>query len=116
MNISRKIVLTGVITLGVFALGSAGAAVARTFTIEDRTGEVQNIAPVMTGTTSPSSSESPAGVGSEDPTDAASPSPSASTRGDVSENPTNTTTVAPAPPVNIDGNDSSADDKGGSGD
>lgn len=136
MNIPRKIMLASVVTLGVFALGSAGAAVAHTFTIEDRTGEVQNIAPVMTGTTSPSPSESPDGDGLEDPTDAtspspsaspeaaesvtptgaASPSPSASTHSDELENPTNTTTVAPAPPVNIDENDSSADNKRGSGD
>lgn len=136
MNISRKIMLTGVVTLGVFALGSAGAAVAHTFTIEDRAGEVQNIAPVMTGTISPSPSESPDGDESEDPTDATSPSPSespdaapsveptdavrpspsASTHDDESEHPTPTTTVAPAPPVNIDENDSSPDNNGGSGD
>ena len=120
MIISRKIVLTGVITLGVFALGSAGAAVAHTLTVEDRTGEVQNVAPVMTGTNSPSSSESPDGDESNDPTDTASPSPSESASddptdttspspsespsGDHSEESTGTTTVTPAPPVNLDEN------------
>ena len=55
MKISRKIVLTGVVTLGVFALGTAGAAVAHTLTIEDHAGAVQNIAPVTTGTKAESS-------------------------------------------------------------
>jgi hypothetical protein len=82
MNISRKIMLTGVVTLGVFALGSAGAAVAHTLTIEDHTGVVQNITPVTTGTTSPS--------------------PNASPFDDKSDDPTGTTTVVPAPPVNVD--------------
>ena len=112
MIISRKIVLTGVITLGVFALGSAGAAVAHTFTIEDRSGEVQNIAPVMTGANSPSPSESPYGDQSEDPTDSASPSPSESPSGDHSEDSTGMTTVAPAPPVNLHESDSSVDNTG----
>jgi hypothetical protein len=132
MIISRKIVLTGVITLGVFALGSAGAAVAHTFTIEDRTGEVQNIAPVTTGANSPSPSESPYGDQSEDPTDSASPSPSESPSSDQSEDPTDSpspspsespssdhsedstgmTTVAPAPPVNLHESDSSVDNTG----
>ena len=82
MNISRKIMLTGVVSLGVFALGSAGAAVAHTLTIEDHTGVVQNITPVTTGTTSPS--------------------PNASPFDDKSDDPTGTTTVAPAPPVIVD--------------
>lgn len=83
MNISRKIVLTGIVTLGVFALGSAGAAaVAHTLTIEDRTGAVQKIASITTGTTTPS--------------------PSASPFDDKSNDPTGTTTVAPAPPINVD--------------
>jgi len=136
MIISRKIVLTGVITLGVFALGSAGAAVAHTLTVEDRTGEVQNVAPVMTGTNSPSPSESPDGNESNDPTETASPSPSESASedpsndptetaspspsespsGDHSEDSTGTTTVAPAPPVNLDENEGSVDNSSGSGD
>ena len=132
MIISRKIVLTGVITLGVFALGSAGAAVAHTLTVEDRTGEVQNVAPVMTGTNSTSSSESPDGNESNDPTDTASPSPSESASDDPtdtanpspsespssghSEDSTGTTTVTPAPPVNLDENEGSVDNSGGSGD
>jgi hypothetical protein len=83
MNISRKIVLTGVVTLGVFALGSAGAAaVAHTLTVEDRAGVVQQIVPVTTGTTSPS--------------------PSASPLDDKSVEPTGTTTVAPAAPTYVD--------------
>ena len=83
MNISRKIVLTGVVTLGVFALGSAGAAaVAHTLTIEDRAGAAQQIAPVTTGTTTSSSSATPL----ED-------------KSDVSAG---TTTVAPAIPINVD--------------
>jgi len=92
MIISRKIVLTGVITLGVFALGSAGAAVAHTLTVEDRTGELQNVAPVMTGTNSTSSSESPDGNESNDPTDTASPSPSES----ASDDPTDTASPSPS--------------------
>jgi hypothetical protein len=96
MIISRKIVLTGVITLGVFALGSAGAAVAHTLTIEDRTGEVQNIAPVTTGANSPSPSESSSGDQSEDPTDSASPSPSESPSGDQSEDPTDSASPSPS--------------------
>ena len=120
MIISRKIVLTGVITLGVFALGSAGAAVAHTFTIEGRTGEVQNVAPVTSGANVPSSSESPSGDESADPTDSASPSPSESPSGDQSgdqsEDPTGTTTVAPAPPINLHENDSAVDNTGGSND
>lgn len=84
MNISRKIVLTGAVTLGVFALGSAGAAaVANSLTIEDRTGLVQGLAPVTTGTTSPFPTATPAN--------------------DKSDGPTGTTTVAPAPPINVDG-------------
>jgi len=83
MNISRKIVLTGVVTLGVFALGSAGAAaVAHTLSVEDRAGVVQQIVPVTTGTTSPS--------------------PSASPLDDKSVEPTGTTTVAPAAPTYVD--------------
>ena len=132
MIISRKIVLTGVITLGVFALGSAGAAVAHTLTVEDRTGEVQNVAPVMTGTNSPSPSESPDGdesnyptdtaspspheSASNEPTDTASPSPSESPSQDHSEDSTGPTTVAPAPPVNLDENEGSVDNSSGPGD
>jgi len=124
MIISRKIVLTGVITLGVFALGSAGAAVAHTLTVEDRTGEVQNVAPVMTGTNSPSASDvptdtaspSPSESASDDPTDTASPSPSESPSDDHSEDSTGPTTVAPAPPVNLNENEGSVDNSGGSGD
>ena len=83
MNISRKIVLTGAVTLGVFALGSAGAAaVAHTLTIEDRAGAVQQIAPVTTGTTTSSSSTTPLD--------------------DKSDYSTGTTTVAPAVPINVD--------------
>lgn len=83
MNISRKIVLTGVVALGIFALGSAGAAaVAHTLTIEDRAGAVQKIAPVTTGTTAPS--------------------PSATPLDDRSDGPAGTTTVAPAEPINVD--------------
>jgi hypothetical protein len=104
MNISRKIVLTGVVTLGVFALGSAGAAaVAQSLTIENRAGVAQGIAPVTTGTMSPSPTESPAN--------------------DKSNGPTGTTTVAPAPPVNVDdsgsgrsGNDDGAEHGLGDGD
>ena len=83
MNISRTIVLTGVVTLAVFALGSAGAAaVAHTLTIEDRTGATQKIAPVTTGMTNPS--------------------PSPSVLDDKSLDPTGTTTVRPADPVYVD--------------
>ena len=83
MNITRKIVLTGVVTLAVFALGSAGAAaVAHTLTIEDRTGAVQKSSPVTTGTTDPSSSELPVD--------------------DKSVNPTGTTTVSPVDPMYVD--------------
>jgi uncharacterized membrane protein YgcG len=81
-NISRKIVLTGVVTLGVFALGSAGAAaVAQTLTIGDRTGAVQRITSVTTGTTTPS--------------------PSAAPFDDRPDAPEATTTVEPADPVYV---------------
>lgn len=83
MNIPRKIALAGVLTVGVFALGSAGAAaVAHALTIEDRAGAVQKIAPVTTGTTTPS--------------------PSATALVDKSNDPTGTTTVEPADPINVD--------------
>ena len=83
MNITRKIVLTGVVTLAVFALGSAGAAaVAHTLTIEDRTGAVQKSSPVTTGTTDLPSSELPFD--------------------DKSVNPTGTTTVSPVDPMYVD--------------
>lgn len=75
--------LTGVVTLAVFALGSAGAAaVAHTLIIEDRTGATQKIAPVTTGITNPS--------------------PGTSVRDDKSLDPTGTTTVRPADPVYVD--------------
>ncbi|MEC5167936.1 hypothetical protein [Glaciihabitans sp. GrIS 2.15] len=75
--------LTGVVTLAVFALGSAGAAaVAHTLIIEDRTGATQKIAPVTTGMTNPS--------------------PSPSVLDDKSLDPTGTTTVRPADPVYVD--------------
>ena len=83
MNITLKIVLTGVVTLAVFALGSAGAAaVAHTLTIEDRTGAVQKSSPVTTGTTDLPSSELPFD--------------------DKSVNPTGTTTVSPVDPMYVD--------------
>ena len=83
MNITRKIVLTGVVTLAVFALGSAGvAAVAHTLTIEDRTGAVQKSSPVTTGITDPSSTELPFD--------------------DKSVDPTGTTTVSPVDPMYVD--------------
>lgn len=83
MNISRKIALAGAVTLGVFGLGSAGAAaVAHTLTIEDRAGAVQKLAPVTTGTMTPS--------------------PSATPLDDKSNGPTGTTTVSPADPINVD--------------
>lgn len=79
----RTVVLTGAVTLAVFALGSAGAAaVTHTLTIEDRTGALQKIAPVTTGTTIPS--------------------PSASLFDDKSLHPTGTTTVTPAAPLYVD--------------
>ena len=83
MNITRKIVLTGVVTLAVFALGSAGAAaVAHTLTIEDRTGAVQKTSPVTTGTTDPSSNALPFD--------------------DKSVDATGTTTVPPVDPMYVD--------------
>ena len=83
MNITRKIVLTGVVTLAVFALGSAGAAaVAHTLTIEDRTGAVQKTSPVTTGTTDPSSDALPFD--------------------DKSVDATGTTTVPPVDPMYVD--------------
>ena len=83
MNITRKIVLTGVVTLAAFALGSAGAAaVAHTLTIEDRTGAAQKSSPVTTGTTVPSSSAVPFN--------------------DKSVDPTGTTTVSPVDPMYVD--------------
>ena len=83
MNITRKIVLTGLVTLAAFALGSAGAAaVAHTLTIEDRTGAVQRSSPVTTGTTVPSSSAVPFD--------------------DKSVDPTGTTTVSPVDPMYVD--------------
>ena len=83
MNITRKIVLTGVVTLAAFALGSAGAAaVAHTLTIEDRAGALQKSSPVTTGTTVPSSSAVPFD--------------------DKSVDPTGTTTVSPVDPMYVD--------------
>ena len=83
MNITRKIVLTSVVTLAVFALGSAGAAaVAHTLTIEDRTGAVQKTSPVTTGTTGPSSNALPFD--------------------DKSVDATGTTTVPPIDPMYVD--------------
>ena len=83
MNITRKIVLTGVVTLAVFALGSAGAAaVAHTLTIEDRTGAVQKTSPVTTGTTDPSLNALPFD--------------------DKSVDATGTTTVPPVDPMYVD--------------
>ena len=83
MNITRKIVLTGVVTLAVFALGSAGAAaVAHTLTIEDRTGAVQKTSPVTTGTNDPSSNALPFD--------------------DKSVDATGTTTVPPVDPMYVD--------------
>ncbi len=83
MNITRKIVLTGVVTLAVFALGSAGAAaVAHTLTIEDLTGAVQKTSPVTTGTTDPSSNALPFD--------------------DKSVDATGTTTVPPVDPMYVD--------------
>ena len=83
MNITRKIVLTGVVALAVFALGSAGAAaVAHTLTIEDRTGAVQKTSPVTTGTTDPSSDALPFD--------------------DKSVDATGTTTVPPVDPMYVD--------------
>ncbi len=83
MNISRKIALTGVVTLGVFVLGSAGAsAVAHNLTVVDRPGVAQTIAPVTTGT--------------------AVPTPGATPFDDKSAAPTGTTTVAPADPKYVD--------------
>ena len=83
MNITRKIVLTGVVALAVFALGSAGAAaVAHTLTIEDRTGAVQKTSPVTTGTTDPSLNALPFD--------------------DKSVDATGTTTVPPVDPMYVD--------------
>ena len=83
MNITRKIVLTGVVTLAVFALGSAGAgAVAHTLTVEDRTGAVQKTSPVTTGATDPSSNALPFD--------------------DKSVDATGTTTVPPVEPMYVD--------------
>ena len=75
--------LTGVVTLAVFALGSVGAAaVAHSLTIEDRIGATQKITPVTTGTTSPA--------------------PNASLLDNKSLDPTGTTTVKPADPMYVD--------------
>ncbi|MES2092198.1 MAG: hypothetical protein V4531_00065 [Actinomycetota bacterium] len=89
MKFPRRIVLTGAVTLGVFALGSFGAAaVAQTLTIGDRTGTVQGITPVITGTTNPTPG-------------ASSPAPSESPAAERSDAPRATTTVEPADPVYV---------------
>ena len=78
--------LTGVVTLCVLALGSAGAAaVTHTLTIESSTGAPQKIAPVVTGTTMPSPGESLIDDKSVGPTGT-----------------TGTTTVRPAEPMYVD--------------
>ena len=109
MDTRKKFLLTGIVTAGVLILGSAGAAaVAHTLTVEDQAGQIQKIAPVTTGTTTPT----PSGSHTPGPTD-------------VPTDPTGTTTVAPAAPQYLDdhggdGNDDGVghdvgDDHGGAG-
>jgi hypothetical protein len=83
MNKTTKLLLTGVTTIGILGIGTAGAmAMTSSLGVKDQAGTVQSITPVTTGSASSTPSASPTPV------------------------PTGATTVAPAAPVYLD-------DKGG---
>ena len=83
MRTRTKFIITGVTTLAILGIGTAGAvAMTSSLGVSEQTGQVQKIDPVSTG--------------SDDSTPSASPSPSTST------DPSGTSTVAPAAPVYID--------------
>ena len=100
MKNTTKFILTGVATLAVLGLGTAGAVgMSNALSFGDQTGHVQPIAPVVAGTASPTST--PSASGTPEATGTPEPEPSGAT------------TVAPAAPKYIDdhGNDA-ADDNG----
>ncbi|MBK4346561.1 hypothetical protein [Lacisediminihabitans changchengi] len=83
MRTRAKFIITGVATLAILSIGTAGAVAATSsLGVTDQTGRVQQIDSVTTG--------------SDDSTAAPTPSPSTST------DPSGTSTVAPASPVYID--------------
>ncbi len=91
MNKTTKFILTGVTTIGILGIGTAGAmAMTSSLGVKDQAGTVQTITPVETGSAANTPSASPTPV------------------------PSGATTVAPAAPVYLD--DKGGERSGGSGD